>query len=60
MASFTLLVYASCWLKCNYPDVFCAAKLNSQPLGFYAPVQLVPNAHEHGVEVRSLNINKSA
>ena len=58
-ASFALLVYASCWLKCYYPDVFCVAILNSQPMGFYAPAQLVRDAREHGVEVRSVDINMS-
>lgn len=58
-ASFALLVYASCWLKCFYPDVFCAAMLNAQPLGFYAPAQLVRDAREHGIEVRPVDINHS-
>ncbi|MEX0347332.1 MAG: error-prone DNA polymerase [Rhizobiaceae bacterium] len=58
-ASFALLVYASCWLKCFYPDVFCAAMLNSQPMGFYAPAQLVRDAREHGVEIRPADINLS-
>ena len=58
-ASFALLVYASCWLKCHYPDVFCAALLNSQPMGFYAPAQIVRDARQHGVEVRPLDINLS-
>lgn len=58
-ASFALLVYASCWLKCFYPDVFCAAMLNSQPMGFYAPAQLVRDAREHGVEIRPIDINLS-
>ena len=56
-ASFALLVYASCWLKCHYPDVFSAAILNSQPMGFYSPSQLVRDAREHGVEVRPPDIN---
>ncbi len=59
-ASFALLVYASCWLKCFYPDVFCAAMLNSQPMGFYAPAQLVRDAREHGVGIRPVDINLSA
>lgn len=59
-ASFALLVYVSCWLKCHYPDVFCAAILNSQPMGFYAPAQLIRDAREHGVEVRDVDINHSA
>jgi error-prone DNA polymerase len=58
-ASFALLVYVSCWLKHHYPDVFCAAMLNSQPLGFYAPAQLVQDAIRHGVEVRQPDINRS-
>lgn len=58
-ASFALLVYASCWLKAYYPDVFCAAILNSQPMGFYAPSQLVRDAREHGVEIRAVDINAS-
>ncbi len=56
-ASFALLVYASCWLKCHYPDVFLCALLNSQPMGFYAPSQLVRDAVEHGVEVRPPDVN---
>ncbi|WP_310618460.1 error-prone DNA polymerase [Flexibacterium corallicola] len=59
-ASFALLVYASCWIKAYYPDVFCAALLNSQPMGFYAPAQLVGDAREHGVDVREVDINLSA
>jgi DNA polymerase-3 subunit alpha/error-prone DNA polymerase len=58
-ASFALLVYASAWIKTFYPDVFCAALLNSQPMGFYAPAQLVRDAREHGVEVRPVDINSS-
>jgi len=58
-ASFALLVYASCWFKAYYPDVFCAAILNSQPMGFYAPAQLVRDAREHGVDVREVDINLS-
>jgi error-prone DNA polymerase len=56
-ASFALLVYVSAWLKCHYPDVFLAAILNAQPMGFYAPAQLVRDAVEHGVEVRSVDVN---
>ena len=59
-ASFALLVYCSAWLKCYYPDVFAAAILNSQPMGFYAPAQLVRDAREHGVEVRAADVNASA
>jgi error-prone DNA polymerase len=58
-ASFALIVYASCWMKCRYPDVFAAAMLNAQPLGFYAPAQLVRDAREHGVEVREVDVNLS-
>jgi error-prone DNA polymerase len=58
-ASFALLVYVSCWLKCHYPDVFTAALLNSQPMGFYAPAQLIRDAEEHGVEIRAADVNKS-
>ncbi|MCT8999293.1 error-prone DNA polymerase [Chelativorans intermedius] len=59
-ASFALLVYASAWFKAFYPDVFCAALLNAQPMGFYAPAQLVRDAREHGVEVRPVDVNHSA
>jgi error-prone DNA polymerase len=58
-ASFALLVYASCWFKTYYPDVFCAALLNSQPMGFYPPAQLVRDAREHGVRVLPVDINLS-
>jgi len=58
-ASFALLVYASCWLKCHYPDVFACALLNSQPMGFYAPSQIVRDAVEHGVEIRTADVNLS-
>jgi error-prone DNA polymerase len=58
-ASFALLVYASSWIKCHHPDVFLAALLNSQPMGFYAPAQLVRDAKEHGVEVRPVDIHCS-
>jgi error-prone DNA polymerase len=57
--SFANLVYASAWIKCHYPDVFCAALLNSQPMGFYAPAQLVRDAREHGVEIRPIEVNHS-
>ncbi len=56
-ASFANLVYASAWMKCRYPDVFAAALLNSQPMGFYAPSQIVRDAQEHGVEVRPADVN---
>jgi error-prone DNA polymerase len=58
-ASFALLVYVSAWMKCHYPAVFAAALLNSQPMGFYAPAQIVRDAREHGVEVRPVDINAS-
>ncbi|MEQ1707261.1 MAG: error-prone DNA polymerase [Terricaulis sp.] len=58
-ASFALLVYASSWIKCHYPDVFAAALLNAQPMGFYAPAQIVRDAEEHGVETRAPDINHS-
>jgi error-prone DNA polymerase len=57
--SFANLVYVSAWIKCHHPDVFCAALLNSQPMGFYAPAQLVRDAREHGVEVRPIDVNAS-
>lgn len=58
-ASFAQLVYVSSWIKCYYPDVFVCALLNSQPMGFYQPAQLVADAKEHGVEVRPVDINHS-
>jgi error-prone DNA polymerase len=58
-ASFALLVYASAFIKCRYPDVFCAAILNSQPMGFYQPAQLVRDARQHGVELRPVDVNCS-
>jgi error-prone DNA polymerase len=58
-ASFALLVYASSWIKAYYPDVFCTAILNSQPMGFYAPAQLVRDAREHGVKILPVDINRS-
>jgi error-prone DNA polymerase len=58
-ASFAHLVYVSSWLKCHFPDVFCAALLNSQPMGFYAPAQIVRDARDHGVEVRAPDVNYS-
>ncbi len=58
-ASFANLVYSSAWVKCHYPDVFAAALLNSQPMGFYATAQLVRDAQEHGVEVRTVDVNTS-
>ncbi|CAN5411542.1 error-prone DNA polymerase [soil metagenome] len=58
-ASFALLVYVSSWLKCYYPDVFGCAILNSMPMGFYQPAQLVIDARNHGVEVRPVDVNHS-
>ncbi|QPQ54382.1 error-prone DNA polymerase [Allosphingosinicella flava] len=58
-ASFAKVAYASSWMKCHHPDVFCAALLNSQPMGFYAPAQIVRDAQEHGVEVRPVCVNAS-
>ncbi|WP_306752383.1 error-prone DNA polymerase [Paracoccus actinidiae] len=58
-ASFALVAYASAWLKCWHPDAFCAALLNSQPMGFYAPAQIVRDAQEHGVEIRPVCVNAS-
>ncbi len=59
-ASFALLVYASAWIKCHHPAAFLAALLNSQPLGFYAPSQLVQDARRHGVDVRPVDVMASA
>ena len=58
-ASFALLAYASAWMKCRHPAVFCIALLNSQPMGFYAPAQIVRDAREHGVDVRAVDVNHS-
>jgi error-prone DNA polymerase len=58
-ASFAKIAYASCWMKHHHPDVFCAALLNAQPMGFYAPAQIVADARKHGVEVRPVSINDS-
>ena len=58
-ASFALLVYVSCWLKHHFPAVFCASIINSQPMGFYAPAQLVSDAKEHGVLVAGVDVNHS-
>jgi error-prone DNA polymerase len=59
-ASFALLVYVSAWLKCHHPAAFACALLNSQPMGFYAPAQIVRDAREHGVEVRPIDVATSA
>ena len=58
-ASFALIAYASSWVKCHHPDVFCAALLNAQPMGFYAPAQIVRDARQHGVEIRPIDVNHS-
>ncbi|MEM7568395.1 MAG: error-prone DNA polymerase [Pseudomonadota bacterium] len=58
-ASFAHLVYVSSWIKCHYPDVFAASLLNSQPMGFYAPAQIVRDAREHGVDVLPVDVNIS-
>ena len=58
-ASFALLVYVSSWIKCFYPDVFACALLNSMPMGFYQPAQIVIDARKHEVEVRAVDINLS-
>ena len=58
--SFAKLVYVSAWIKCHHPGVFCAALLNAQPMGFYAPAQIVRDAREHGVEVRPVDVGFSA
>jgi error-prone DNA polymerase len=58
-ASFALLVYISSWLKCHYPDIFCAALLNSQPMGFYQPAQIVQDAKNHQVQVLPADVNYS-
>jgi error-prone DNA polymerase len=58
-ASFAKLAYISAWMKCHYPDVFACALLNSQPMGFYAPAQIVRDARDHGVEVRPVDVNYS-
>ncbi|MGZ3217034.1 error-prone DNA polymerase [Paracoccus sp. T5] len=58
-ASFARLVYVSAWLKCHHPAIFTCALLNSQPMGFYAPAQLVRDARDHGVEIRAVSVNHS-
>lgn len=58
-AAFALLVYISAWIKCFYPEVFAAALLDSQPMGFYAPAQIVCDAREHRIEVRHPDVNAS-
>ncbi len=58
-ASFALLVYVSAWMKCHYPAVFACALLNSQPMGFYAPAQIIRDVQEHGVAVLPVDVNHS-
>ncbi|WP_242416458.1 error-prone DNA polymerase [Sphingomonas panni] len=58
-ASFAKIAYASAWMKHHHPDIFCAALMNAQPMGFYAPAQIVRDAREHGVEVRPPCVNAS-
>jgi error-prone DNA polymerase len=58
-ASFALLVYASAWIKCRYPDVFACALLNAQPMGFYAPAQIVRDAREHAIAIEDVDVNFS-
>jgi error-prone DNA polymerase len=58
-ASFALIAYASAWMKRHHPDVFCCALLNSQPMGFYAPAQVVSDARAHGVAIRPVSVNDS-
>ena len=57
--SFALLVYVSSWIKCYYPDIFACALLNSMPMGFYQPAQIIIDARKHGVEVRPVDVNYS-
>ncbi|WP_420567163.1 error-prone DNA polymerase [Thalassovita sp.] len=58
-AAFAMLTYVSSWLKCHHPAIFACALLNSQPMGFYAPAQIVRDAREHGVELRPVCVNHS-
>lgn len=58
-ASFALLVYVSCWLKCHEPAAFCCALLNSQPMGFYSASQLTQDLRRHGIEIRAVDVNQS-
>jgi error-prone DNA polymerase len=58
-ASFALLVYVSSWIKCHYPDVFACGLLNSMPMGFYQPAQIIIDARNHEVQVREIDINYS-
>jgi error-prone DNA polymerase len=58
-ASFALIAYASSWMKCHHPDIFCCALLNAQPMGFYAPAQIVRDARNHGVPILPVCVNES-
>jgi error-prone DNA polymerase len=58
-ASFALIAYASSWMKCHHPEIFAAALLNAQPMGFYAPAQIVRDAQQHGVQIRPVCVNTS-
>ena len=58
-AAFAMLAYVSAWLKCHHPAIFACALLNSQPMGFYAPAQIVRDAREHGIEIRPICVNHS-
>jgi error-prone DNA polymerase len=58
-ASFAKIAYASSWMKCHHPEIFCTALLNAQPMGFYAPAQIIRDAREHGVEALPVCINRS-
>ena len=58
-AAFAMLTYVSAWLKCHHPAIFACALLNSQPMGFYAPAQIVRDAREHGIEIRPICVNHS-
>ncbi len=58
-AAFAMLAYVSAWMKCHHPAIFACALLNSQPMGFYAPAQIVRDAREHGVEIRPVCVNAS-
>ena len=58
-ASFALIAYASSWMKCHHPDVFACALLNAQPMGFYAPAQIVRDARQHGVHILPVSVNHS-
>ncbi len=59
-AAFAMLTYVSSWMKCHHPAIFACALLNSQPMGFYAPAQIVRDAREHGIELRPICVNRSA